>query len=201
VSLSLRNSAPCSSSAADVRSRLGVCASHGSSARSGSSAAAHGRCAAAISELCGSVVACSGPRAKNARGWLTRYWSSASGCATSAIAASPRRPTRPLRCQVAIWLPGYPTRMQTSSPPTSMPSSSAEVAITPESEPVEQPTLDLAALGRQESRAIAADPRGELGLRLDDPVVQQLGDHARLRERDRAQPRASALRNSFAASV
>jgi hypothetical protein len=52
---------------------------------------------------------------------------------------------------------------------------------------VEQPTLDLAALRGQEAGAVAADARRERGLRFEHPVVQQLGDDARLRERDRAQ--------------
>ena len=45
----------------------------------------------------------------------------------------PARPTRPARCQVLAMLPGYPTRRQASSPPTSIPSSSAEVETTPSS--------------------------------------------------------------------
>ena len=132
--ISLRRMRPRSSTISTFARTPGS-ASQASPARSGISSAAQGRCAAATSTFVGSTTACSKPRSKSIRGCATRYWSSASGCAISTTTPSCARPTRPARCHVAICEPGYPTRMQTSRPPTSMPISSAEVEITPSSAP------------------------------------------------------------------
>ena len=82
--------------------------------------------------------------------------------------------------------------MHTSSPPTSMPSSSAEVEITPSRSPSKsRRSIARRSSGRKPLRY--DEMRGaSCGLRLQHPQVHELGDAARLGERDRAQARAHA---------
>ena len=72
---------------------------------------------------------------ESASGSRMKNWSSASSVAI--IAASPwsRRPARPHCCLRLATVPGKPTQITASRRPTSIPSSSAFVALTPSRSP------------------------------------------------------------------
>ncbi|MBK7369405.1 MAG: hypothetical protein IPJ04_16350 [Candidatus Eisenbacteria bacterium] len=66
-----------------------------------------------------------------------RYWSTVSLYATSTTTLSePLRPARPACCQMLASVGAAPISTAASSPPTSMPSSSALVLTTPRSSPL-----------------------------------------------------------------
>ena len=68
------------------------------------------------------------------------------------------RPARPACCHIEAMVPGNPVSTQASRPPTSTPSSSAEVATTPSQAPGEQRGLDLAPLLGQVAAAVGRGP-------------------------------------------
>src|SRR5665647_200603 len=80
--------------------------------------------------LCRSMMASSTPRLRRRSGSRMKYWSRASWPATSTAQPCPVRPARPQRWRRLVTVPGKPVTSDTSSVPTSMPSSSACVAIT-----------------------------------------------------------------------
>jgi len=87
---------------------------------------------------------------------------------------------------------GIATRMQTSSPPTSIPSS-RHSSRRPHQLAAEEPSLDLAALLGKISRPVGESRRASSGRLIGGPRVNQLGDPARLREGDRPEPRPHRL--------
>ena len=84
-------------------------------------------------------------------------------------------------------MPGNPTEMTQSSRPTSIPSSSAFVLLTPEQIALRQASFDLAPL----AGGVAGAIRGEAGV-VADPLggeaMDELGRLAALRKGQRAQP-------------
>ena len=106
------------------------------------------------------------------------------------MAAAPLRPTRPLRCQVATWLPGIPDQqahVEAADVDAHLEGRGGDDA---QQVAGEEARLDLAPLFGQEAGAVGADPRRQRGLGLDDPGVHELGDHAGLGEGDGAQAHA-----------
>ena len=75
-----------------------------------------------------------------------KYWSSASSLATRTASPCPRRPARPHCWRMLATVPGKPTEITASSIPTSIPSSSAFVALDAEELAGEEALLDLASL-------------------------------------------------------
>ena len=103
-----------------------------------------------------------GRRARTARSGCAAYhWSSWSSPATSTAAARrPVRPARPACWRIDASVPGKPLSTTASSPPTSMPSSSAFVAATPSRLPSPSRVLELAPLLGQVAGAVRGDPVG-----------------------------------------
>ena len=115
-----------------------------------------------------------------------KYWSSASSLATSTASPCPRRPARPHCWRSEATVPGKPTEITQSSRPTSIPSSSAFVALTPSSSPSSsRRSISRRCCGRvagavgREPRVVAEPVGGE--------AVDQLGGAAALGEAERAQ--------------
>ena len=115
-----------------------------------------------------------------------KYWSSASSLATRTASPCPRRPARPHCWRMLATVPGKPTEITASSMPTSIPSSSAFVALTPRSSPANEALLDLAALRGRVAGAVGREPGG-VAEAVGRELVDQLGGAAALREHERAQ--------------
>src|SRR5262249_18459570 len=124
------------SSSAPSTSRICPPNAGSSASSSGSSYAAQASCCARMYGLCGSTHAASVGRPNRYCGRRIRYWSTVSLYATSTTSDGvPLRPARPACCQMLASVGAAPISTATSSPPTSIPSSSAFVLTTPRSSP------------------------------------------------------------------